>query len=250
MIFTMPARPIGLLLFASLAMPALLSAQPEPRFDVASVKPNLKAACFGRWDFAVSHGALNAVNAPLLRIVSRAFNLTDDRVTGPSWLDSQCFDIHAKAPGNLPGRDLMPMLQTLLRERFHLTVHRETAERPILALVIDKSGTKLRPYGEANAAPPSSTEGAILFMARHLPDLCERLGKVTGRPVIDRTGLTDDYMIVLRYLPLGSSNADSADPEADIVAAVRDQLGLRLEAQRGAVDILKIDSIDKVPTKN
>ncbi len=246
----MSARLLRWLLFAIAAAPSLLPAQPEPRFDVASVKPNLKAACFGRWDFAVSHGTLNAVNAPLLRIISRAFNLTDDRVTGPSWLDSQCFDIHAKAAGNLPDRDLMPMLQTLLRERFHLRVHHETAERPILALVIDKGGTKLRPYGEANAAPPPSTEGAILFMARHLPDLCERLGKVTGRPVIDRTGLGGDYMIVLRYLPLGASNGDAADPEADIVAAVRDQLGLRLESQRGAVDVLKIDSIDRVPSKN
>jgi uncharacterized protein (TIGR03435 family) len=87
-------------------------------------------------------------------------------------------------------------------------------------------------------------------MVRHLPDLCERLGKVTGRPVIDKTGLTGDYLIELTYSPFGSSTIDPLDPAADIVAAVRTQLGLTLESRRAVVDVLKIDSVDKVPTRN
>jgi uncharacterized protein (TIGR03435 family) len=83
-----------------------------------------------------------------------------------------------------------------------------------------------------------------------LPDLCERLGKVTGRPVIDKTGLDGDYMIVLTYPPLNSTDGDPSEPASDIFAAVRDQLGLRLEAQWGAVEILKIASVDKIPTEN
>jgi len=230
---------------------ALLHAQaPEARFEVASVKPNLTAACRGRWDLSASHGKLTAENAPLLRIISRAYNLTDDRVSGPPWLDSQCYDITAKASGDLPEHALMPMLQALLKERFHLVARRDSDERPILALLVDKGGAKLPRYGAHVPTRSSLSDGRVLFMARHLPDLCERLGKVAGRPVINKTGLNGDYLIVLTYLPSISTDGDPADSASDIVAAVRDQLGLKLESQRGMVEVLKIESVDKVPTGN
>ena len=68
--------------------------------------------------------------------------------------------------------------------------------------------------------------------------------------LIDKTGLDGDYTIVLTYLPFGSTNSDPSDPANDIFSAVRDQLGLRLQSQRGVVDVLKIESLDKVPTEN
>jgi uncharacterized protein (TIGR03435 family) len=140
-----------------------LQAQPETspdlRFDVASVKPNRTAGCRGRWDFSTSHGTLSADNAPLLRIISRAYNLTDDRVSGPAWLESECYDIKAKAPASVLDRDLMRMLQTLLKERFHLVAQREADERPILALVIDKGGSKMHAYGDKVSVASPSTNG-------------------------------------------------------------------------------------------
>jgi uncharacterized protein (TIGR03435 family) len=229
---------------------AQTAVRPELRFDAASVRPNHTAECRGRWDFTASHGTLTAENAPLTRIISRAFKLTDDRVLGPAWIESQCYDIVAKASGDVPERDLMPMLQTLLKERFHLVYHRESDEKAISVLVIDKGGAKLHPYAAKIDGPASTNGGNILFMARHMQDLCERIGKVTGRPVVDKTGLDGDYLIVLTYVPFGSTNNDSSDPGADIISAVRDQLGLRLESQRGLVEVLKIESVDKVPTEN
>lgn len=230
--------------------PCILQAQ-DLRFDVASVKPNRTAGCRGRWEFSTAHGTLTAHNAPLLRIISRAYHLTDDRVSGPAWIESECYDINAKAAGHVPERDLMRMLQSLLEERFHLVAHRVSDERPILALVIDKGGSKLRPYGDNRSAPSPTPGGSVLFMVRHLPDLCERLGKVTGRPVVDKTGLGGgDYSIVLTYDPFGSTAVDPSQPESNIFAAVREQLGLRLEAQRAVVDTLKIAGIEKVPSGN
>jgi uncharacterized protein (TIGR03435 family) len=223
---------------------------PELRFAVASIKPNHAAACDGWWDFRASHGTLVTENAPLRRIISRAYNLTDDRVSGPAWIDSECFDVRAKSSHEVPDRELMPMLQELLKERFHLVARRESGERPILALLVDKGGPKLRPYDDASSGPPSVHDSRILFMARQLPDLCERLGKVTGRPVVDRTGLDGDYQIELTYSPFGSPSVDQADPSSDMVSAARTQLGLRLEAQRGSVEVLKVESVDKVPTRN
>jgi len=71
------------------------------------------------------------------------------------------------------------------------------------------------PDGAKIAAPPIN-DGRILFMARTLQDLCERIGKITGRSVIDKTGLTGRYVIVLTYLPLNSTNSDPSDPGSDI----------------------------------
>ena len=235
---------MNLLKISSILVLLALNALSQSHFEAASVRPS-RAACQGRWNFSTSHGALTAENAPLLRIISRAYNLTDDRISGPAWLDSECYDIRAKASNNVPDRDLMQMLQSLLEERFHLLARREQEERPIFALLIDKGGLKMKLYGDKTAQSPT-LEGRILFMARHMPDLCERLGKVTGRPVIDKTGLNGDYLIELTYPPLGATDADLST----IFSAVRDQLGLKLESQRGVVDTLKIVSIDKVPTGN
>ena len=104
--------------------------------------------------------------------------------------------------------------------------------------------------GNPIPSPPSINDGRILFMGKTLHDLCERLGTATGRPVIDKTGLDGKYVIVLTYVPFGSTNSDPSDAASDIFAAVREQLGLRLESQREPVDILKVDAIDKIPTDN
>jgi uncharacterized protein (TIGR03435 family) len=221
----------------------------ELRFEVASVKQNHTSDCRGRWDFAASHATVTAENAPLRRIISRAYKLTDDRISGPGWIDSQCYDIRAKAPAGAPDRDLMLMLQSLLVERFHLIARRESDERAVLVLVIDKGGAKLTADGDRNSKPAAG-EGRVLFMARHLPDLCERLAIVAGRPVIDKTGLDGSYQIEFTYVPFGTVVGDASGSGSDIFSAVRDQLGLKLEAQRAMVEILKIDSIDKVPTGN
>jgi uncharacterized protein (TIGR03435 family) len=231
--------------------------QPGPRFDVASVRRNEAAACSGRWDFSASHGLVTAENAPLMRIVSRAFNLTDDRVSGPGWLNSECYDIRAKASSsNLSGRDLMSMLQELLRDRFHLVSHYESEKRPVFDLVTDEGGAKMHPDGDNVPVSWSKDDGRTLFMAKTLRDLCERLGKVTGRPVVDKTGLQGKYVIVLTYLPAirtddpAVQSSRPSDPGGDIFSAVREQLGLRLVPQHEALDILKIDRIEKIPTEN
>ena len=234
---------------------AQAAASAELRFDVATVRLNQADGCRGRWGFTASHGTFTAENAPLLRIISRAFGVTDDRVSGPSWIESQCYDIKAKTSADVPERDLMLMAQALLKERLHLAAHLEPEERPIFALVIDKGGAKLRPYGAkvsgpSSAAPSSVDDGGVLFMVRHMPDLCERLGTITGRPVVDKTGLNGDYMIALTYRLIGSTNSDTSDAATDIFSAVRDQLGLRLESQRGIVDVLKIEGVEKIPTAN
>jgi len=231
------------------ALSYTISAQSPLRFDVASVRLHHTAECQGRWNFTAGRGTVTAQNAPILRIVSRAFELTDDRVSGPAWMDSSCYDIRAKAPAGTPDRDLMPMLQTLLRERIHLVAQRESAERPVFTLIPGDDGPKIPPFG-TRFDSPAGTEGKTFFAARHLADLCERLGKVAGRPVIDKTGLTGDYQIELYYLPFNSADGDASDSPFDIFAAVQNQLGLRLVPQRAAVEIVKVVSANRTPVVN
>lgn len=226
------------------------AASAQPRFDVASVKSNRDAGCQGRWDFVAENGAVAAVNAPLRRIISRAFNLTDDRISGPAWMESECYDIQAKVIGREASEgDLMEMLRELLTERFHFAGHLESSERPIYALLPEKGGVKLGAEDDDVQRPPL-LEGRVLFMARTLKDLCERLGTITGRPVVDQTGLQGRFVIVLTYSSLGVVNNDTANRASDIFTAVREQLGLRLESQRVPVSVLKVDAIEKIPTEN
>lgn len=233
------------------AMAQSIPQPPTLRFDVASVRVNRAAGCRGRWDLRASNGIVIAENAPLLRIVSRAFHLTDDRVLGPAWMESECYDIQAKTSmTEASERDLMTMLQELLRERLLLQAHFESGERPIFALSPDRGGVKFGSDDDILEQRPPTGSGQVLFMARTLQDLCERLGSVTGRPVVDKTGLSGRYVIVLSYVPLAAANAEPAGPGADVFAAVRDQLGLRLEAERDVVQILKVDSVEKVPSEN
>ena len=130
-----------------------------------------------------------------MRIISRAYNLTDDRVSVPAWVESECYIRAKAASSDVPDRELVMMLQELLKERFHLVAHKEAHERPVLAPLLDKGGAKMPPDGAKISVPPTN-DGRILFMAKTLQDLCERIGKVMGWPVIDKTGPTGRYMIV------------------------------------------------------
>jgi uncharacterized protein (TIGR03435 family) len=193
-------------------------------------------------------------NVSLRKIISRAYSLAEDRVSGPAWIESECYDIVAKAPADAPDEALMPMLQVLLRDRFDLVTHQETAEMPIFALVVDRNGPKVHEYhpGDSPSVPSSIKPGKVFFMVGGpMSALTERLSLIVGRTVVDKTGLQGEYRIPLSYAPLSAASAvDMADTGSDIFSAVREQLGLRLDAQKGNVEILKIDRANKVPVEN
>jgi uncharacterized protein (TIGR03435 family) len=140
-----------LLLLAALI--GLLNAQ---SFEVASVKPN-KSTTFGLVGFeTLPGGRFKATNMPLRWIITTAYGLpamSSRRLTGgPDWINSEKFDIEAKPepgaiPPGLPEKDrrqkTLLLLQSLLRDRFHLQIHRDTRELPIYALVAAKNGPKL-----------------------------------------------------------------------------------------------------------
>ena len=156
-------------------------------------------------------------------------------------------------------------LQALLADRFQLTLHHETKEQPVYALVIGKNGSKLQ-------ESQSKQEGRHMMMGRGelngegvpLDMLVSNLSRQVGRPVIDRTGLKGNYDFKLQWTPdPGQSGGPmggppppgvEAPPPPDpngpsIFTAVQEQLGLRLESQKGPVDLIVIDRVEK-PSEN
>ncbi len=117
-------------------------------FEVASIKPSPSGMGDRGFSARYEHGRFTASNAGLLSLIKMAYQVKDYQVSGaPGWLNEARFDILASAPPNTPDKfgELMPMLQTLLVDRFKLTFHRESKVVQGYALVVSKTGSKLRP---------------------------------------------------------------------------------------------------------
>jgi len=167
------------------------------------------------------------------------------------------FDIDAKGDETASAEQVRWMLRSLLEDRFHLKVHRETRELPLFELVVAKNGPKLREArdcgpSEVNCGVTTTQLGSfgLVKTARRvsMSGWAEALAALPAyvgisRPVLDRTGLKGFYDFTLAY---------AAGPNADgpsIFTALQEQLGLRLEQRRGQVEILVIDSVER-PSEN
>jgi len=140
------------------AQEPVAAAAPKLAFEVASVKPappmdmqKLAAAMRGGGKLPVGAtiGASRAeyTGLPLNQLIAMAYKVKPYQITGPDWMTAQRFDIVAKYPEGATKADAPKMLQALLEERFKLTLHRETKEHPVLALVVGKGGSKLKDSG-------------------------------------------------------------------------------------------------------
>jgi uncharacterized protein (TIGR03435 family) len=242
----------------------------QPKFEVASVKrANLCAV--GR---SIDPRSVTLTGMPLKPVLMTAFGVRIDQIEGPSWLETDCFDISAKIPDGGSLDQLPAMLQALLAERFKLAAHKEDRARSGYALVVDKGGPKFKEddpktnfMGAGHAGQTfygASGHGAlkgVMTMAR----LVASLSTQGYGPVQDLTGLTGNYDIDLRWTPnpdLGPGRADAAvsaatppgadipAPEPDLFTALRESLGLKLERRDVQMQFVVIDHIERIPTEN
>jgi len=196
----------------------LLAQDAEPlAFDVASVKPNQS----GDGGTHISHdgGTLMITNATLKYCILRAYSLADAQVAGPAWLDSERYDIMAKAAADADNDQHRLRLRTLLAERFHLTFHRETKEIPVYALVVAKDGPKLKKPESASSdgGNMASSPGRVTGTGVSIDRLAAFLGEpraALGRMVVYQTGLAGAYSFTLNWTPDGvnPSGRDAAPP--------------------------------------
>jgi len=182
---------------------------------------------------------------------------------GPNWIGNDTYDILAGTAGPASEDEVRLMLQSLLAERFKLMLHRETKEMSALALVIGKNGSKLkRSEGEGNFGISTviSRSGAPAVEARHAlmsrfaafltTFIATRSEQLT--PVMDMTGLAGqfDFTLDLAGWDPATKPEDIAPSRKDVVmAAIQEQLGLKLESRKVPIEILVVDHVEK-PSEN
>jgi len=241
-------------LAAALAV-TLLAARAE--FEVASLKPSRSGT--PGYSIRALPAGLTARNITLKRLIAVGYSVTDYQIFGTlPWLESDGFDLEAKSPGPTDLSGLRPMVQSLLDERFNLKIHRETRDLPIYTLTLAKAGgqpgpglvkPELEACGPVNAQSPplaavcgtvTTTSGRIFGQHGRISQLADRLATLLGRTVVDKTGLDGVYDIALTW-------SDASGPS--LFTAMQEQLGLKLQAGKGPVEVIVVDSAEK-PSAN
>jgi len=232
------------------------SSQTDSSFEVASVRMAVdhtqELVSRGIQPMHWSSFPTNRVtgrNLTLKVLIGLAYGVDGKYIrNAPDWVDSQLYDVDAKVQGDqqLTYKQVMPLLQDLLTERFHLTVRRDKGETSGFALVIAKGGPKLQPgKGNRNAFGQILPDG-LQSWRFDMKAICGLLAVPAGGPIIDNTGLTGTYDVKLNYAP--ADDPTSALPS--FFTALQEQLGLKLVAAKVPVDYLLVEHVDRIPTDN
>jgi uncharacterized protein (TIGR03435 family) len=217
----------------------------QPTFEVASVKPSAPGQEIISWDITPD-GRFTARNLTVRNLIRFAFGLGELQLTGgPGWIASQGFDIQAKPAESVSRDQALPMMQSLLADRFHLKFHRETRQQPGYALRLAKSEAKLPPPREGRS---STRFGDFDAANQTLSSFCQILEFELERPVVNETGLNGPYAIKLQWTS-ERIPADATSGKPSLFTALQEQLGLKLESARVPVEMFVIDSVDQ-PSEN
>lgn len=240
-------------------------------FEVASVKRNLSGET--RVRFEMPPGNLNAVNVPLRFAIRQAYRVPEARVVGgPAWLDTERYDIAAKAPSAMANPDsLRMMLRSLLSDRFGVVVHAESRDVPVYVLRVARSDRKLGPnlresstdctWRPAAMAGNRVQCGILVSQAptgaslrgggTTIAEFTRLLGDFVDRPLVDETGLKGKYDLDLEFAALksalpgervpGGLGPGSPNELPAVFTAIQEQLGLKLEAQRRVTEVYVVD---------
>ena len=241
-------------LVTSFLLAAGMMAAP-PAFEVASVKPNPTRDGHSSTNISMDKDAakLTLEHSSLFRCIQAAYGVKEYQIEGPDWLKSEEYDIVGTVSSRIPREEIWPMLQTLLAERFKLTLHRETRMLPVYDLVVGKSGAKIQPVDPEGSS--GTWQGADTLTAKKEPmdHFAGVLSRIVDRPVLDKTGLAGAYDFTLQYSRddvQSTYHSDHAVDAPSIFTALQEKLGLKLEGRKGPVEILVIDHVEKVPAEN
>jgi uncharacterized protein (TIGR03435 family) len=263
------------------AGPSLQGAEPAKRwsYDAVSVKQN-KSDTDGLLTM-MRGDVYSGNNMRIINLVSQAYDIKQDLIFGmPGWTDGAHFDVEAKmSPEDAEAFNKLTLeerkaaskvlLLDILKERFHLKAHVETKQLPIYDLVIAKGGLKMKATTEGDTDPNvvkgpdgKARRGLLHFQDGMLtdqgveifPTLVGQLTNLMHRMVIDKTGLKGRFDVTLKYAPdrdapAGADNGLPQDDAPSIFTALEEQLGLKLQPDKGPVDTVVIDHVEQ-PTEN
>jgi len=274
----MKSRVVSLLLVA-LGGVASGQGSEKPTFEVASIKPSDPNPSNTVWiGMDANAGTVHYTNITLRDCIRAAYRVRDFQVQGPDWIRDARYEITAKLAAGT--QDQIPeMLQSLLAERFKLSLRRGTKDQQVNALVIGKDGPRLK-VAEAKVAgqlmtalgPDGKPRPAMTYAvlpsgvqlrapAATLATVAEFLSRLMERPVVDMTGLTGQYDMTLMFMPemMGGISASAAtngdgrpafpEPGPSLFDAVL-QYGLKLEARKAPMELLTVVHAERTPTEN
>jgi len=264
------------------------NAKSGPEFEVASVKPAQPrppfAVASGLVHFRNDGAVFDVSNQSLASLISFAYGINYDRISGPGWMSGQEFAIVAKLPAAATKQDVPAMLQKLLADRFKLSLHREQKVEPVYELVADGKDLKLKPSAAdlpekltGYSARPGQClcractlayfadilSGTVKFGARMAA--MEQPGELAehriDRPVIDQTHLTGLYDIELNWVPPAGlpapipGTADGFPPrdpatKANSIFGALESVGLKLQSAKHTFDYVVADHVERVPSEN
>jgi uncharacterized protein (TIGR03435 family) len=237
----------------------------SPTFEVASVKRNTSGTA--TVSVGPRPGGYEATNVPLRLLVELAFGVRPSQIVGgPGWMLSERFDVAARAPEGAAPSIIPAMLRTLLRDRFKLRARSEIREQPIYALIPSRVDGRLGPQlkpSTVECTPPGRTPnpcrlsgtigaaaGSVKGTGQTLGQLATFLTRNVDRPVVDQTEISAPFDFEFSWTAddLRAAAADAgtlpARERAGLFTALRESLGLKLEATRGPVEFVVIDSVE------
>jgi len=253
-----------------------MQAQSKPTtrlaFEVVSVKPSAPDDRRSPGHSFLPGGRFTARKLPPRALIRLAYDLPYILISGgPSWLESENFDIDAKADDpSSNSQQMRRMLQSLLADRFKVEVRRETKEMPVYALVVAKGGPKLKKAEDRTCEETLGMDAFLRHTLCHwilggpgpglsgstvnMRDLAEGLTARLGRPVLDNTGIEGNFDIKTSGWNPGFDISEGREPPADpnaptLFAVIEEQLGLKLESRKAPVETLVIERAER-PSQN
>jgi uncharacterized protein (TIGR03435 family) len=240
----------------------------EAKFEVASIRPGNPEINRVGIQF-MPGGGLQASNVTLKALITLAYDVQPQQVSGgPGWMDSERFVIQAKGPGGADRasreeerRLALLRLQALLAERFGLVIRRESKDISGYALVVAKGGPKLVESKATANGIRQMGRGEVSGQGVTMDMVARTVGRAVGRTVVDKTGLKGQYDVSLKWSPQpgegggfgprgtapAGDSADSSGPS--LFTALQEQLGLRIESQKVAADLIVVERAEK-PSEN
>lgn len=265
-------KTVSLIALGALTSAVALSSQEAPpfapreavAFELTSVKRNISES--GRTSTSAQpNGGWNATNVRLKAVIARAYEVREFQITGgPDWINSVRFDIVARGPEGMATGQRFAMLRAMLADRFKLVTHSETREQPVYLLLRVRTDGRLGPQLSRSKLPcagqttpqPGSDCGVDTSVNDRFGTMSakgvamERIAAAlanfaVNRVVIDRTGLEGAFDADLRFATEGAALAvaSRSDDASSIFTAVQEQLGLKLQSDRGPVPFIVIDSV-------
>jgi uncharacterized protein (TIGR03435 family) len=262
--------------FVFIGSVALLAQSADtPRFEVADVHVSAHTPNPNARGGVLRGGRYELRTANMVDLIGVAYGVDADKVLGgPSWLESDRFDVIAKAPASTPPETVKLMLQSLLADRFKLVVHKETKPLPSYALTVGKGKPKLKEADgsgdtgskftlEPRPAPEAGGPvSPVLLYACHnmtMAAFVEGMRTMVGsqqyvgrNQVVDQTGLKGSWDFNFKYsLPLRVPPAVAVGADMiTLLDAVDKQLGLKLDPAKIPVSVIVVDSANRKPTGN